>query len=207
MKLHSLRIVCVALALLFAHWFPVFAKAADDDGTAAPKDLTNTTLVYAGTFTGDKSKGIYLFRLQTQNLDVSQNILLVPLGLAAETPSPAFLEIDNKRNLLFAVNETNTFEGKPTGGVSSFKMDRATGKLTLLNQKSSLGTGPCHLVLDKTGRWLLVANYAGGSVAVFPVEADGHLRRLDRLYSTHRQKRDPGSSKRPACALCDHVAR
>ena len=110
------------LQFRFAYLSPVSAKAADDEGTAAPKDLTNTTLVYAGTFTTGKSKGIYLFRLQTQNLEVSQNIMLVPLGLAAETTSPAFLEIDNKRNLLFAVNETNTFEGKPTGGVSSFKI-------------------------------------------------------------------------------------
>jgi 6-phosphogluconolactonase len=175
MKSHSLRFVWFVLAISISFLSPFSVKAADDEGTAAPKDLTNSTLVYAGTFTTGKSKGIYLFRLQTQNLDVSQNIMLEPLGLAAETTSPAFLEIDNKRNLLFAINETNTFEGKPTGGVSSFKMDRATGKLTLLNQKSSLGTGPCHLVLDKTGRWLLVANYAGGSVAVFPVEADGHL--------------------------------
>jgi 6-phosphogluconolactonase len=175
MKLHFLTIGFLALAIGAGLIHPASARAADDESAAAPKDLSNTTLVYAGTFTTGKSKGIYLFRLQTQNLEVSQNIMLMPLGLAAETPSPSFLEIDNKRNLLFAVNETNTFEGKPTGGVSAFAMDRVTGKLTLLNQKSSLGTGPCHLVLDKTGRWLLVANYAGGSVAVFPVAADGHL--------------------------------
>ena len=54
------------------------------------------TFVYVGTYTGSKSKGIYLFRLQTENLEVSQNITLVPLGLAAETPNPSFIELDLK---------------------------------------------------------------------------------------------------------------
>jgi len=133
------------------------------------------TLVYVGTYTGSKSKGIYLFRLQTENLDVSQNITLVPLGLAVETSSPSFIELDLKRRLLFAVNELNEFEGKPTGAVSAFSIDPAKGTLTLLNQRPSMGTGPCHLVLDKDGRHLLVANYGSGSVSVLPVGANGQL--------------------------------
>jgi 6-phosphogluconolactonase len=133
------------------------------------------TFVYVGTYTGPKSKGIYLFRLQTENLEVSQNITLVPLGLAAETPSPSFIELDLKRRLLFAVNELNEFEGKPTGAVSAFSIDSATGMLRLLNQRPSMGTGPCHLVLDKARRNLLVANYGSGSVSVLPVAPDGRL--------------------------------
>ena len=133
------------------------------------------TLVYVGTYTGPTSKGIYLFRLQTDNLEVSQNITLVPLGLAVETPNPSFLDLDLKRRLLFAVNELNEFEGKPTGAVSAFSIDPAKGTLTLLNQRPSMGTGPCHLILDATGRHVLVANYGGGSVSVLPVAADGRL--------------------------------
>src|SRR4051812_19542331 len=95
----------------------------------------NATLVYAGTYTRANSKGIYLFRLQTDNLEVSQNITLVPLGLAVETQNPSFLELDLKRRLLFSVNELNEFEGKPTGAVSAFSIDRPTGKLTLINQR------------------------------------------------------------------------
>src|SRR5216110_2894412 len=106
------------------------------------------TLVYVGTYTGPKSKGIYLFRLQTENLEVPQNVTLVPLGLAAETTSPSFLELDPKRRLLFAVNEVSSLEGQPTGGVSAFTIDPAKGTLTLINQRPSMGTGPCHLVLD-----------------------------------------------------------
>ncbi len=137
----------------------------------------NETLVYVGTYTRGRSqgKGIYFFRLQTENLEVPQNITLVPLGLAVETPNPSFIDLDVQRRLLFAVNEIDDFEGKPTGAVSAFSIDQATGALTLLNQRPSMGTGPCHLVLDKGNRNVLVANYGSGSVAVLPVGSDGRL--------------------------------
>ena len=141
---------------------------------APPK---NASLVYVGTYTDTpaKSKGIYLFWLRTEGDGASQNTTLVPLGVAAETPSPSFLTLDTKRRLLFCANETETFNGKPGGGVSSFAIDPASGKLKLINQRSSMGAGPCQLVLDKTGRNVLVANYNSGNVAVLPVAADGTL--------------------------------
>jgi 6-phosphogluconolactonase len=129
--------------------------------------MAAATFVYVGTYTGEKSKGIYLFRLE--------NAMLAPLGVAAETPSPSFLEIDYSRHLLFSVNEVSQFDGKPTGALTAFSIDRATGKLTQLNQQPSMGAGPCHLVLDKQRRHLLVANYSSGSVSVLPVGADGRL--------------------------------
>ena len=129
------------------------------------------TFVYVGTYTSDKSKGVYLFQLRTEN----QAVTLAPLGLAAETQSPSFLEIDFRRRLLFAVNEIGQFDGKPTGAVTAFSIDRESGKLTPLNQQPSMGSGPCHLVLDRTRRYLLVANYGSGSVSVLPVAADGRL--------------------------------
>ena len=99
----------------------------------------------------------------------------MPLGVAAETQSPSFLTLDAKRRLMFCANETETFNGKPGGGVSSFAIDAASGKLKLINQRSSMGAGPCQLVLDKTGRNVLVANYNSGNVAVLPVASDGTL--------------------------------
>jgi len=133
----------------------------------------NATLVYVGTYTQGKSKGIYYYWLQTDHLEVSQNITLNPLGLAGETQNPSFLELDPKRRQLFCVNE-NPIGDKATGAVSAFSIGR-DGKLTLLNARPSMGTLPCHLVLDNTGRNLLVANYGSGSVAVLPVAADGKL--------------------------------
>jgi 6-phosphogluconolactonase len=135
------------------------------------------TLVYVGTYTGAKtaSRGIYAFRLQPQNDGASQNTVLVPLGLAAESTDPSFLALDEKRRLVFAVNEVDRFNGQASGSVSAFAIDPATGKLRPLNQKPSMGAGPCHLVLDRAGRHVLVANYSGGTVAVLPVDADGRL--------------------------------
>jgi 6-phosphogluconolactonase len=131
--------------------------------------VSSATLVYVGTYTGGTGRGIYLFRLQPEDPEVPQNITLAPLGLAAEASNPSFLELDLKRRLLFAVHEDQK------GAVSAFAMDRSSGKLTLLNQRPSMGAGPCHVVLDRARRNLLVSNYGGGSVAVLPVAADGRL--------------------------------
>src|SRR5205823_6669086 len=65
------------------------AKAASTEGSIA-----NATLAYVGTYTGTKSKGIYLFKLKTENNEVFQNVTMVPLGLVAEIPNPTFLELD-----------------------------------------------------------------------------------------------------------------
>jgi 6-phosphogluconolactonase len=136
--------------------------------------LSKATLVYVGT-SGPKSKGIYFYRLQTEDLEVSQNITLVPLGLAAETPNPNFIELDLKRRLLFAATRVDRFAGKPGGAVSAFSIDPATGKLSLVSQSSCMGVGPCHLALDDAGRNVLVASYDSGSVAVLPVAPGGKL--------------------------------
>ena len=135
----------------------------------------DVALAYVGTYTGPKSEGIYLFRVQPPNADISQNITLEPLGLAAASSNPSFLELDLKRRRLFAVNEVSRFEGNATGAVSAFVIDPDKGTLTLVNQRPSMGTGPCHLVLDKSGRHVLVANYGSGSVSVLPVGSDGRL--------------------------------
>ena len=127
-------------------------------------------LVYLGTYTGKESKGIYVSRL-----DVATGALSPP-QLAAETPSPSYLAIHPTKRFLYAANEVSTFGGKDTGSVSAFAIDRASGMLTPLNQQPSIGRGPVYVVVDTTGRNLLVANYGGGSVAALPLAADGTLR-------------------------------
>jgi 6-phosphogluconolactonase len=135
---------------------------------------TGGTLMFVGTYTGGKtnSQGIYAFRMHEI---AGKPPSFTPLGLAAGTASPSFLTVDAARGLLFAVNETDVYEGKPTGSVSAFTIDRATAKLTLINRQPSLGKAPCHLTLDKSGRFLMAANYSSGTVAVLPVAADGRL--------------------------------
>jgi len=126
-------------------------------------------LVYFGTYTRDKSKGIYAYRFQpaTGNLE--------PLGLAAETVNPSFLTIHQNRKYLYAVGETGNYEGQKSGLVSAYSMDLKTGKLTLLNKKATRGTSPCHLAVDKTGKTLIVVNYGTGSTIAYPIQPDGSL--------------------------------
>ncbi|HUK16392.1 MAG TPA: lactonase family protein [Bryobacteraceae bacterium] len=167
------------------------------------------TLVYAGTYTGPKSRGIYFFRLKTENLEVEQNITLVPLGLAVETPNASFLAMDAKRRLVFAVNELDRFQDKPGGAVSVFSVDSATGKLSLLNQVPSMGAGPCHLALDKSGRHLLVANYGSGSAAIFPIAEDGRLAPASDVAQHSGKSVHPDRQKGPHahCVTLDPAGR
>jgi 6-phosphogluconolactonase len=126
-------------------------------------------LFFVGTYTGKGSQGIYSYRFDPASGTAT------PLGLAAESPNPSFLVADPRGRFLYAVNEVNDFNGSPTGGVSAYAIDRATGKLKLLNQVSSLGPGPAYISLDQSGRYVLVANYDAGSVAVYPILQDGKL--------------------------------
>ena len=138
-------------------------------GLAADAAAPQKIRVYFGTYTGTVSKGIY-----HSTLDLASGQLSPP-QLAAEIKSPSFVAIHPSRKFLYAVSEISDFQGKPLGGVSAFAIDPASGSLTLLNQQSSTGAGPCHLVVDATGKNVLVANYGGGSVAVLPIDSAGKL--------------------------------
>ena len=126
-------------------------------------------ILYVGTYTSGKSEGIYIFKFN----DSSGK--LVYSSTVKEVVEPSFLAIDVKRRFLYSVNETTVFAGKPTGALSAFSIEPKTGNLTLLNQRPSLGSSPCHLTVDSAGRFVLVANYTGGNVAVFPILDDGRL--------------------------------
>mgnify|MGYP001626248582 CR=1 FL=1 len=121
--------------------------------------------VYVGTYTGRNSKGIYAFEFNLKTGEVTQP------KLVAETPHPSFLAIHPTGRFLYAVNEL--WDGKE-GKVSAFAI-QPDGSLQPLNQQPSKGIGPCHLTVDKTGKFVLVANYGSGSVAVLPILSDGRL--------------------------------
>jgi 6-phosphogluconolactonase len=123
--------------------------------------------VFVGTYTDGKSKGIYRMVLDTASGKLSEP------SLAAQVDSPSFLAIHPTHKYLFTVNETSGTD--KTGAVTSFALDPKSGELTKLNQQSTVGDGPCHLVVDATGKNVLVANYGGGSVAVLPIGPDGKL--------------------------------
>jgi 6-phosphogluconolactonase len=142
-------------------------------------------LVYVGTYTGKGSEGIYAYRFDPATGETSS------LGLAARTDNPSFLAVDPNGRFLYAVNEVDTFRKEPTGAVSLFAIDRQSGKLKQLQQVSSLGGGPAHVSLDRSARYLMVANYNGGSVAVFPIGKDGRLGRHTAFVQNAGSSVDP----------------
>jgi 6-phosphogluconolactonase len=138
-------------------------------------EADDTAIVYIGTYTRTephvqgKAAGIYVY-----SLDRATGALHY-LSTASAVTNPSFLMIDRDRRYLYAVQELEQYEGQPGGAVSAFAIDPRTSALTLINQQPTLGAHPCFVSIDHTGRWLLVANYGGGSVSVLPIGANGAL--------------------------------
>ncbi len=128
-------------------------------------------LVYIGTYTSGKSRseGIYIYKL---NLESGE---LKSYRTVKNVVEPSFLTIDKNKKYLYAVNETVEYEGKKSGAVSAFAIDQKTGDLEFLNKQPCLGGAPCHVSVSDNGKFVLVANYVGGNVAVLPVEKNGRL--------------------------------
>jgi 6-phosphogluconolactonase len=140
--------------------------------SAAADGKKDRLWVFVGTYTGEGGKGsegIYRFDMDPATGQLSGR------ALAAKAINPSFLAIHPSRRFLYAVGEVGDFQGKKGGGVSAFAIDPQTGNLALLNQEPSGGEGPCHLVVDKRGKNVLVANYGGGSASVLPIAEDGRL--------------------------------
>jgi 6-phosphogluconolactonase len=126
-------------------------------------------LVYVGTYTKGKSVGIYLYRLDLGDGSLKH------AGTTEGVVNPSYLTIDRARRRLFAVNEVDEFEGAASGAVSAFEIEPKSGALRLLNRRRSMGGSPCYITAADSGRFVLVANYVGGNVAVLPVSKDGSL--------------------------------
>lgn len=125
--------------------------------------------VYIGTYTGGGSEGIYRARLDLKTGKLSEPTVV------AKIDNPSFLAFHPTEPLLYAVNELSKFNGEATGAVTALSVPPGDGPLTVLNQESSHGTGPCHLIVSPDGGHVLLANYGGGSIAVLPIEKDGKL--------------------------------
>ncbi len=126
-------------------------------------------LLYVGTYTNKTSEGIYVYKFD------SETGTLDKLHTVKNVEQPSYLTIDANRNFVYAVNETEEYEGKKSGAVSAFAINQKTGDLKFLNKVPSLGGAPCYISVSKNGKFALVANYLGGNVSVFPIEADGKL--------------------------------
>jgi 6-phosphogluconolactonase len=160
-------------------------------GVGASSALAKECFVYFGTYTGPKSKGIYFSRFDQGNGALSSP------ELAVETKSPSFLAIHPNGKFLYAVGEVADFGGKKAGSISAFRVDRESGKLTALNQQSSGGDGPCHLVVDRKGKFVLAANYGGGSVTSVEIKDDGSLGEVKSFIQHSGSSVNPDRQKAP----------
>jgi 6-phosphogluconolactonase len=158
--------------------------------------MSKNGLVYVGTYsepilfgTGQvlegRGKGIYVF-----DFDAASGALTLA-GIKEDVRNASYLAFNPERTFLYCVNEFKEYEGMDSGAVSSFRIDPGSGALTYLNTQASHGTDPCHLIVDKTGRNVLIANFASGSVAVLPIAEDGSLKEASCVIQHKGSSIDP----------------
>jgi 6-phosphogluconolactonase len=132
--------------------------------------MANDQFAFIGTYTRLGSEGIYTLRLNGETGE------LTLVSVASGLENPSFVALDPSGEHLYAVSETSAFNG--SGGITAFSVNGATGELTQINQQSTGGPGPCHLMVDATDSMVIVTNYGGGSVSAHPINDDGSVGEL-----------------------------
>ncbi len=131
---------------------------------------TSQYLLYAGSYAIADSPGISAFTFDA--LSGKQSAIWLFAGIV----SPSFIVAHPNGRWLYAVSETSQETDSKSGEVWALALPQATEtEPRSLNHFASGGDWPCHLVIDGTGQWLLVSNYATGSLGVFPIQEDGTL--------------------------------
>jgi len=130
---------------------------------------TNDQFLVIGTYTSDKSDGIYVYRFNTETGENS-------FVSSVKTSNPSFLAISPNKKFVYAVNEdADSTRFTVTGHIAAFSFNKITGQLTFINKQESGGKHPCYVSVDKTGKWIFAGNYSSGSLAVLPVKSNGSL--------------------------------
>jgi 6-phosphogluconolactonase (cycloisomerase 2 family) len=138
--------------------------AASSVRPAAP----SIVYAYVGTYTPNGG-GIYLFRVDRASGALMQ------MQVVDDTRNPSWLAVNPAQTRLYAISEIDTFQGARSGAVVAYAIDPASFELKRLGAVASAGIGPTYVSVHPTGKFVFVANYGGGSVAVFPVGEDGML--------------------------------
>ncbi len=126
-------------------------------------------LVYVGSYAAAQEPGIYAFRF-----DGLSGKLTAAWSFAGIT-NPSFLALHPNGHWLYAVSEMSQHQEGKSGKVWALRLSGEGGAPQALNHLESGGDWPCHLVIDATGRWLLVSNYGSGTVGVLPILERGEL--------------------------------
>lgn len=117
-----------------------------------------------GTYTHTDSRGIYIYKFNLESGEAT------PVSTMGGIENPSFLTVSG--NYVYAVSETH---GDTPGSISAYKFDQKAGKLTLLNTQPTRGDDPCYVEVDKTGKYVAVANYSSGSLILFQIGDSGEL--------------------------------
>ncbi len=150
---------------------------------AQSHDRSRKLYAYVGTFSSPlrdvlptqvdlppgNGRGVHIFEVDRSNGAMQ------PVAIQETGTSPSCLAVNSQGTRLYSANETDRAEHNKEGTVSSFQVDQTDGKLTTLNTVGSGGAGPTYISIHPSGKFVLVANYFGGSVAVLPILADGRL--------------------------------
>jgi 6-phosphogluconolactonase len=177
----DVRSQCVFLKALVA--FAATAALADGRGQARAGEPAGPLFAYVGTFSSPlrdmlptqvdlppgNGRGIHIFLVNRATGGIT------PAGTFESDSSPSCLVLNASRTRLYSTNETDRMGKDKQGTVSAFAVDPTHGRLELLNSVGSGGAGPTYVSLHPCGRFALVANYFGGSVAVLPILPDGRL--------------------------------
>ncbi len=142
---------------------------------------------YIGTYARGDERGIYLLDFSPETGELTLN------ARACEAEMPSFLALHPSQPILYAVSEA----GQPEGTVGAYRIDAESGLLTPINQQSSKGASPCHLVVAPFERHVAVANYSSGTVALLPILGDGGLGEATAAFQHEGASADPGRQKRP----------
>ncbi|MBU3893813.1 lactonase family protein [Serratia rhizosphaerae] len=156
---------------------------------------TSSRFAYIGTY-NPNGEGVYRLRVDAASGALSDKTLVSTLV------NPAQLTVDARGRTLYVASEVGTADDGKHGTIAALRINGEDGSLTPLNQVDSQGAGPVYLSLTPNGRHLLVANYQSGSVAVFPVDAEGKL----AAASSVRQQQGPAGAARPAAAVAGSFA-
>jgi 6-phosphogluconolactonase len=123
---------------------------------------------YVGTYTPNGG-GIYLFRVDRATA------ALLQMQVVDDIKNPSWLALNPAQTRLYAISEIDNYQGTHDGAVVAYAIDPTSMQLTRLSAVGSSGTLPAHVSVHPSGKFVFVANYGGGNVAVFPVAADGTL--------------------------------
>lgn len=157
---------------------------------ATPTTAGDDLWVLVGTYSRGDKGGINVLRFNPETAKLTKH------GVA-NIDNPSFVAVHPSEKFVYSVAEVSTFDGKRGGAVAAFSFDAKTGTLTKLNHSSTVGAGPCHLVVDQTGRYVLAANYGGGSVVVLPIEDGGKVGRASSFVQHVGSSVNPQRQKAP----------